>query len=245
MQSNWMPMIRIAFPSAIALTAGACALGGHGARGVESAPCADDARHTPVVVADAEEDLWPDPVTRTEVRLSDLQHHLREYVRATGGLPGSLRELVPPDGPPGEAGRDAWGNVITFLRLPQDYELRAHGPDGVAGAPDDIVASRDSVLPHPRPEPERTTRARLGILQTLVTGYERREGSLPERLEDTPAAGVLPDAWRVDGWDRPVEYARRDDTFEVRSAGPDGRFRTGDDLVVQDRLPIGEPACAS
>ncbi len=76
------------------------------------------------------------------------------------------------------------------------------------------------------------TNVNLETLARLVQAYAAEaEGGLPESLEalrrSQPAAASVADAWG-----RKVRYERTSDTgFRLRSAGPDGAFDTGDDLV--------------
>lgn len=74
------------------------------------------------------------------------------------------------------------------------------------------------------------TNVNLETLARLIQAYAA-EGGLPESLEalrrSQPAAASVADAWG-----RKVRYERTSDTgFRLRSAGPDGAFDTGDDLV--------------
>ena len=238
-----MPMRSLLRPSLVLLMMVACTPRVHGGRETDARTCVGHDTIRAVVVADTEEDFWPDSVTRTEARMANLQYRIARYERETGRVPDSLAEFLPPDAWRIRADRDAWGNPIQFRRLADEYELRAPGPDGNAGTADDIVASRDTVLPRPKPDPPRTTRTNLGLLQALVTAYERRTGSLPERLADLPAAGMQPDPWLADGWGQAIRYTRRGSEFELRSAGPDGVFETSDDLAADERVPIAIPDC--
>lgn len=74
------------------------------------------------------------------------------------------------------------------------------------------------------------TNVNLETLARLIQAYAA-EGGLPESLEalrrSQPAAASVADAWG-----RKIRYERTSDAgFRLRSAGPDGAFDTGDDLV--------------
>lgn len=77
------------------------------------------------------------------------------------------------------------------------------------------------------------------VLRSLATGLEQhraRTGAYPASLDEVcrPGAGCpgFPSAARLfDEWDRPVVYTARDGTYELRSAGRDGRSGTADDLA--------------
>jgi hypothetical protein len=76
------------------------------------------------------------------------------------------------------------------------------------------------------------TRVNLENLAREIQSYAAEtEGDLPEtlaalqRLHPTAAAAA-------DAWGRKIRYERlSDSSFRLRSAGPDGAFETGDDIV--------------
>jgi len=75
------------------------------------------------------------------------------------------------------------------------------------------------------------TQVNLESLSREVLSYASEGEGLPETLEALrrfhPTAAALPDAWG-----RKIRYERlSDSTFRLRSAGPDGVFETGDDIV--------------
>jgi len=75
------------------------------------------------------------------------------------------------------------------------------------------------------------TRVNLESLSREVLSYAADGDGLPETLEALrrfhPTAGSQPD-----GWGRKFRYERlSDETFRLRSAGPDGAFETADDIV--------------
>ncbi len=75
------------------------------------------------------------------------------------------------------------------------------------------------------------TRVNLESLSREVLSYASEGEGLPETLEALrrfhPTAGALPDAWG-----RAIRYERlSDESFRLRSAGPDGAFGTEDDIV--------------
>ena len=75
------------------------------------------------------------------------------------------------------------------------------------------------------------TEADLESLSREVLTYTSEGEGLPETLEALrrvhPTAGTLSDAWG-----RKIRYERlSDSSFRLRSAGPDGLFETGDDIV--------------
>jgi hypothetical protein len=77
----------------------------------------------------------------------------------------------------------------------------------------------------------------LDQLRAGIEAYKQEEGKVPQtesfdRLVDTLAPDFLPVVIRIDAWWNPYSYqVKGDSDFELRSAGPDGRFGTLDDLV--------------
>jgi len=75
------------------------------------------------------------------------------------------------------------------------------------------------------------TGANLEALSREVLNYATQGEGLPESLDALrkfhPTAAALPDAWG-----RKIRYEKlSDDSFRLRSAGPDGAFDTEDDIV--------------
>lgn len=67
--------------------------------------------------------------------------------------------------------------------------------------------------------------------QTRVEAYRAEHGALPDEAEGRDLISGFRDAW-----DRDLRYERTGpDDFDVRSAGPDGKFDTGDDIRRMDR----------
>lgn len=199
-------------------------------------PAASDTPPTPVVV-DSEESLWPDPVERTHVRLSSLQHRIEGYRSQAGRLPASLEEVFPDSAERRVLARDAWEETIAFRPLANDYELRSGGPDRVLETRDDLVATSTSEVPEFRRPPGQRTRVVLENLRIFATLYHAREHRLPERPEDLSAAGFDLYLGTVDEWRRPVVFVSTGGEFEVRSKGPDGVLDSADDVVVRGLHP--------
>ena len=93
-------------------------------------------------------------------------------------------------------------------------------------------------------DPVDLTRVRLVRLHWFIRDGASRTGELPPSLDH-----VLPQAIDArsrmemlrDGWGRPFRYSRSDNDFEIRSAGPDGRFGSADDIVAtRSTLPSAD-----
>jgi hypothetical protein len=188
------------------------------------------------VVTDREEDLWPDPVERTYVRLSNLQFAVSRYVAERGDLPENLGEVLP-QGPPAAFTRDAWDGEILFTVRGTDYELRSLGPDRQPNTPDDLVLTRGGCIPAFRDGASALTRTIMRSLQFLIATYRDRTGRLPENLSELQSVGLAPYLGISDGWKNPLVYTKRDTDFEIRSAGPDGIAGSGDDMVIVAPAP--------
>jgi hypothetical protein len=103
--------------------------------------------------------------------------------------------------------------------------------EGVIADTDEMVFTDPLVL----------TRVRLVWLRESIRDGASGTDELPPSLDH-----VLPQAMDAqskvrmlrDGWRRPFRYRRFGDDFEIRSAGPDGRFGSADDiLVTRFKLP--------
>ena len=84
-------------------------------------------------------------------------------------------------------------------------------------------------------DPLNLTRARLTRIRGFLLDAASTGAELPSSLEQALPSGLAPRSRSEmvrDGWDRPLRYRRFQGDFEVRSAGPDGRFDTGDDMVA-------------
>ena len=86
------------------------------------------------------------------------------------------------------------------------------------------------------PDPVDRTAFRLRQLRRLVAEFEAERGHaapdllavLPSGIDSAARSSALEDAWR-----NQFRYLVSDSTRELRSAGPDARFDTRDDLVLQ------------
>ena len=86
---------------------------------------------------------------------------------------------------------------------------------------------------------EKTARARaeLELIATALESYRRERGSYLEekseaRLVDLLNPRYLARVIRVDPWHQPYEYEGQANTFVLRSAGPDGKANTADDILL-------------
>lgn len=89
--------------------------------------------------------------------------------------------------------------------------------------------------------PRQVTERLLNVLSDWIGEFRRSHRRLPSRLEeivhpDPADSNFLPhDRWWSDGWQRRFRYTVSGSSFELRSAGEDGVFGTGDDLVANGR----------
>ena len=74
---------------------------------------------------------------------------------------------------------------------------------------------------------------------SLVFSYQEETGKAP--ADDAQFAKLLENSGldQLDAWDHSLRYSHlAEGEFEIRSAGPDGKFDTGDDLALRDSLPM-------
>ncbi len=96
-----------------------------------------------------------------------------------------------------------------------------------------VIPSIGSSLPTTRTD---ATRATVQTVWTAIQAYEIKTGKYPESLEEvTQPIGnqpiLLPKAALIDAWGRSFVMRMTNDVIEVRSAGPDGKMDTKDDIV--------------
>lgn len=87
-----------------------------------------------------------------------------------------------------------------------------------------------------------TTEIQATKLKENVSMYLIRTQNLPEKLDqlvDGPSDGAKKATWRPliekvpqDGWQNDFIYTKKGESFEIRSAGPDGSVNTDDDIVA-------------
>lgn len=95
--------------------------------------------------------------------------------------------------------------------------------------------------PGPEPTPIPPTVALLEFYGHLIGLYREHTGGWPADLTDLYRAPPGLPGWRgpyldgdpppLDGWNRAVRYERAAGGWTLTSAGEDGRFGTGDDLL--------------
>ena len=74
------------------------------------------------------------------------------------------------------------------------------------------------------------TAVNLSQIERAVLTWQATTGELPENLAEVSRARILAGA-AADAWGRSVRYEKTSSTgFRLVSAGPDGRFDTGDDI---------------
>lgn len=80
----------------------------------------------------------------------------------------------------------------------------------------------------------------LTVIRTALSQYEVAHSHLPDSLPQLCARDgcpfLPPGRGFTDSWGRPIDYVRTADSFELKSAGPDGLWGTPDDLVFSPKL---------
>jgi type II secretory pathway pseudopilin PulG len=92
-----------------------------------------------------------------------------------------------------------------------------------------------------------TARLQLAGLATAIDAYEVDKEHLPINLSvlagNPPFGGPYIKATdsRVDTWGTAYCYAIQSNHYDLRSAGPDKKLRTDDDIVLKERTPNQTP----
>lgn len=141
--------------------------------------------------------------------------------------------------------RRLWGASLMFTiscsaAAPRSDATAPPQPSGhpvtaLPGAPDTLPIRSRGVADTDRelwPDPRDRTEVRLEVLRGFLRDYLSRTGRLPERLQDAVPADPRPFTVHADAWENPFRYVRSDASYELGSAGPDGRWGTADDIVV-------------
>ncbi len=84
----------------------------------------------------------------------------------------------------------------------------------------------------------RDTVARMEKLAKAIDDYRIKNGAPPAardivELNDILHPTYISELVRVDGWGQPIEYGATGPAFRLTSKGPDGRWGTPDDVIVQ------------
>jgi hypothetical protein len=87
------------------------------------------------------------------------------------------------------------------------------------------------------PTPAQETEAKFRIVDSMILTYCKERNTLPRRLVSVLSVGAADPLLKpepeylLDGWGHQFRYRLMGPSYEIRSAGPDGKFRTGDDIV--------------
>ena len=162
----------------------------------------------------------------------------------------------------------AWRAIKLSRRNPDLYGgYRAAAAVLVATTAALLTAGVYGVIRIPRVLEKRQMRLEAGTQQALfhwaglLEDYKRRNNdSFPETLQDFKKE--MSEALPVDYWGKPIAYQslpaaiaiaginnrvrlvtgiKKYDGFEIRSAGPDGKMGTADDIVMRDGVLITNP----
>jgi len=77
------------------------------------------------------------------------------------------------------------------------------------------------------------TRALLADTFDSVAEFRRKRGRYPDSLREAVGERL------VDAWSHELAYGSNERSFWLRSAGPNGRFGTGDDIGRKKLIPRG------
>jgi hypothetical protein len=77
------------------------------------------------------------------------------------------------------------------------------------------------------------TETNMKSLERLINLYAVEHGDFPARLDDLTGMGPMTTG-KKDAWSMEIKYERISDlTFRLTSSGPDTRFGTEDDIVME------------
>ncbi len=77
------------------------------------------------------------------------------------------------------------------------------------------------------------TKVNLATLERIIAGQMGTEGQAPADLKELQRLQPMA-ASAVDAWGREIRYDKlSDSSFRLTSAGPDGEYGTGDDIVKE------------
>lgn len=75
-------------------------------------------------------------------------------------------------------------------------------------------------------------RTKLRSIGLTTETFRQSYGRYPDKLEELTKLDSNIHSFTVDEWGTPVRYTVSGDSFTVRSAGPDSKFGTTDDIIV-------------
>jgi hypothetical protein len=84
-------------------------------------------------------------------------------------------------------------------------------------------------------DPRDRTTVILAHVKGQVSERLANHEPFPSSLRDLPS---LPESVLRDAWGREIQLERTGSHYAVRSAGPDGHFKTSDDLVVEGSIGV-------
>jgi hypothetical protein len=94
-------------------------------------------------------------------------------------------------------------------------------------APNGVVETEETL----EPDPLVRSWDRVYVLRRRLLGLVQQRQELPDNLSKL----LVPEdfiPYDRDAWGRAIRYTRGSSTFEIRSAGPDGCYDSGDDIIA-------------
>ena len=132
--------------------------------------------------------------------------------------------------------------IETAWRLVQDGE---HWRIAEVRLGDRHWESMELIAEAVRREKIRRTGAILGEMSRALTDYQREHARFVatdrmSELLDSISPRYLSTPYRLDLWGNQLDYKGGVDHYQLRSAGPDGKFGSADDLLTEGRLTSGK-----
>ena len=90
-----------------------------------------------------------------------------------------------------------------------------------------------------------TAQTQLSSLATAIEAYESDNGIYPPNLKSlggnppSVASYVKAQEWLLDPWNTLYSYSASSNGYDLRSAGPDRKIGSPDDITLKKRIPNG------
>lgn len=77
------------------------------------------------------------------------------------------------------------------------------------------------------------TKKELATMIERMEHWKEKFGQYPTDLNELIGNSPIRQGWLTDSWNRPYQYEinEKENVFEIRSAGADGKFKTEDDII--------------
>ena len=96
-----------------------------------------------------------------------------------------------------------------------------------------LLVSTDDIMDDANKSATRTT---ISSIESAAKAWKIRHGNNPDSIDlllqpDGDREALLPAKAKTDAWDNEIQYRFNGGLLDIRSAGPDGRMNTSDDIT--------------